>query len=96
MLPLLKQWLRNLVNELGVKVDKLELFSDSQAAIQLAHNPVFHCRTKHISVKYHKVRELIESKDLELKKIGTDPADILTKALSKEKHSVALELLKMT
>ena len=33
--------------------------SDSQSAISLAKNPVFHSRCKHIQLRYHFIRELI-------------------------------------
>ena len=46
-------WLGRLVADLGIKIEMLELHCDSQSAIQLVKNPVFHAKTKHIDVKYH-------------------------------------------
>ena len=47
-------------------------------------NQTYHARTKHIDVKYHYVREIIEGGDVLLKKIDTkdNPLDILTKVVS--------------
>ena len=36
------------------------MYCDSQSAIHLAKNLVFHARTKHIDVRYHFVRKIIE------------------------------------
>ncbi|MCO5562441.1 hypothetical protein L7F22_016069 [Adiantum nelumboides] len=74
-------WLGRLVVDLGVKVDMSELYCDSQSAIQLAKNPVFHSKTKHIDVKYHFIRKVLEDKQIQLMKIHTkdNPADLLTK-----------------
>ena len=62
------------------------LHCDSQSAIMLAKNPVFHAKTKHVDVKYHFIRELIEDKQLQLVKVHTteNPTDLLTKGLPKE------------
>ena len=35
------------------------MFCDSQSAIHLAKNQVYHARAKHIDVRYHFVREII-------------------------------------
>ncbi|WP_219822764.1 Ty1/Copia family ribonuclease HI, partial [Enterobacter cloacae complex sp. 4DZ3-17B2] len=54
--------------------------------IQLARNPVYHSKTKHVDVKYHFIREMLEDKQLQLVKVHTieNPADLLTKGLPSE------------
>ena len=49
----------------------------------LAKNPVFHAKTKHIDVKYHFIRDMLEDKLMELVKVHTDdnPADLMPKGL---------------
>ena len=63
----------------------------------LATNPVFHSRTKHIDVRHYFVRQIIESAALMLKHVPSEgmPADILTKALSKSKHTNCVKLLEL-
>ena len=47
-------WLHTLLGELGVQVDQqVVIHCDNLSSIQLARNPVFHARTKHIEVHYH-------------------------------------------
>ncbi|CAA0830164.1 cysteine-rich RLK (RECEPTOR-like protein kinase) 8 [Striga hermonthica] len=81
-------WLQNFLNELGRPQEDVALCNDSQSAIHLAKNPAFHSRTKHIKVKYHFIRQLLEKKMLQLKKIRGDinPADMLTKARDDHKR----------
>ena len=88
-------WLGRLVADLGIKVEMPELHCDSQSAIQLAKNPVFHAKTKHIDVKYHFIREVLEDKQLQLVKVHTtdNPADLLTKGLPGESFVHCRELL---
>ncbi|KAL8092162.1 hypothetical protein AgCh_034456 [Apium graveolens] len=76
-------WLKNFLEELGKKQADSALYSDSQSAIHLAKNPVFHARTKHIQLRYHFIRELISNGTLSLKKIlgSKNPADMLTKVV---------------
>ena len=52
----------------------------------MAKNPQFHGRTKHIAIKYHFIREQVNSKTLELRYCRTNDmiADMLTKGLSGE------------
>ena len=38
----------------------------------LAKNPVFHAKTKHIDVKYHFIRDMLEDKLLELVKVHVE------------------------
>ncbi|KAL2224606.1 UNVERIFIED_CONTAM: Retrovirus-related Pol polyprotein from transposon TNT 1-94 [Sesamum indicum] len=80
-------WLQHLLGELGKPQADVILHSDSQSAIHLAKNPAFHSRTKHIEIKYHFIRQLLEKKALQLEKIQGEknPADMLTKAVAMAK-----------
>ncbi|MCO5570472.1 hypothetical protein L7F22_024194 [Adiantum nelumboides] len=89
-------WLGRLVADLGIKAEMPELYCDSQSAIQLAKNPVFHSKTKHIDVKYHFIREVLEDKQqIQLMKIHTkdNPTDLPTKGLPGESFVNCHELL---
>ena len=80
-------WLKGLMKELGKEQEDCILFSNNQSAIHLSNNSVFHSRMKHIDIKYHFIRSLLEEDQLRLEKIHTkeNPADMLTKAVNIEK-----------
>ena len=82
-------WLARLVRDLGITIEMPTLHCDSQSAIMLAKNLVFHAKTKHIDVKYHFIRNMLEDKLLELVKVHTDdnPADLMTKGLPLERFA---------
>ncbi len=69
-------WMRLLISELcASSVEELIVYEDNQSAIQIAKNPQFHRRTKHIEIKYHFIRELRYCPTEEM------IADLLTKGL---------------
>ena len=74
------------MGDLSILVEVPTLHCDSQSAIMLAKNPVFHAMTKHIDVKYQFIWDVLEDKHMELVKVHTDdnPADLLTKGLASE------------
>ena len=77
-------WLARLVGELGLRQMMLVLHCDSQSAITLAKNLLFHERRKHIDVLYHFICKCFASNKLDLVKIHTleNIIDALTKNLS--------------
>ena len=83
------------MTDLGIKQELPVLHCDSQSAIQLAKNPVFHAKTKHIDVKYHFIREVVDDKQIQLVKVHTkeNPADLLTKGLPWDSFVHCHELL---
>ena len=87
-------WLAHLVKDLGMTVEMPTLHCDSQSAIMLAKNPIFHAKTKHIDVKYHFIKDMLEDKLMKLVKVHIDdnPADLMTKGLPPERfaHCCAL------
>ena len=81
-------WLKRLLKDLQVEVsDSTLIYSDKLSNIELAKNPVFHARTKHIEVQHHFVRDRILCDDVELTYILTDRqnTDIFTKPLGLDK-----------
>ena len=71
------------------------IYCDNMSSIQLARNPVFHARTKHIEVHYHFVREKVSAGEIDLAYVSTHEqiADIFTKALGAEKLQMFRSLL---
>ena len=87
-------WLCSLLSEVfGTITAPTTLFSDNQAAIALMRDHQYHSRTKHIDVRYHFIRWVIEQGSLRLIYCPTNDmvADALTKALPsvKVKHFAA-------
>ncbi|TYK08058.1 putative mitochondrial protein [Cucumis melo var. makuwa] len=77
-------WIQQLLCDLHVPLKTSQtLWCDNVFAISLAHNPVFHARTKHIEIDYHFVREKVIRKDIFIRYVSSNNqlADILTKPL---------------
>ena len=66
----------------------LRILADNQGAMKLASYPQIHDRTKHIDIRYHFVREAAERGLIAIDYVPTANmrADILTKALPRERH----------
>ena len=88
-------WLQGLLSELGMKQKHIKVHCDSQSAIHLAKNQVYHARTKHIDVRYHFVREILEEGGVIIQKIRTteNPADMMTKVVTAVKFKHCLDLI---
>ncbi|CAM8981508.1 unnamed protein product [Rhodiola kirilowii] len=74
-------WLQGLVREAELTNSVVTIFSDSQSAIYVCKNHVFHDRTKHIDVRYHFIRDKVCEGAVKLLKIETEyhPSDMGTK-----------------
>jgi hypothetical protein len=59
---------------------------------------VYHARTKHIDVRFHKIRELVTTCELLLEKIHTskNAADMLTKPITADKFKHCLDLINVS
>ena len=80
-------WLQGLLDDLEIDQDLLKINCDSMSAICLTKNQVYHAKMKHIDVRFHFVREILDEGDIELQKVHTkeNPADILTKVIFESK-----------
>ncbi|PPQ72971.1 hypothetical protein CVT26_014516, partial [Gymnopilus dilepis] len=84
-------WLRRLISEILSPISEpTTLYGNNQSAIALAHGGQYHARTKHIDIRYHFIRYIIEAGSIRLIYCPTNEqtADTLTKALpsTKAKH----------
>ena len=71
---------------------------NSQGAICLAKNAMFHACTKHMDERYHFTREVLEDGIITSIKVNTsqNPAYALTKCLSKAQHQLCIEMVGVT
>ena len=72
-----------MLSEYDVSQNVMTLFCDNVSAINISKNPVQHSKTKHIDIRHHFIRDLVEDKVIQLEYIPTERqlADIFTKAL---------------
>ena len=63
--------------------EPLLIHCDNKSAINISKNPVLHSRTKHIMIRHHFIRELVEEKLVVIDYVKTEfqLADIFTKPL---------------
>ena len=89
-------WLRHLLRDLGFRQKKaMPLYCDNKAAIEIAHNPVQHDRTKHVEVDRHFIKEKLDGQIIFFPFVPSEEqlADILTKALSSKAFHDSLDKL---
>lgn len=87
------KWVKCILSSLGMEHSKpIHLYCDSQAALHMAKNAVFHERTKHIEVDSHFVRDEIIKNNVcpSYVPTSTQLADIFTKALGTKQFSFLL------
>ena len=88
-------WLQGFVAEMGINVQAAVICCDNLGAIQLSKHQVFHERSKHINVKLHFIRDVLQSKVVKVEYVETEKnaADMLTKCLTGSKFGFCLDVL---
>jgi hypothetical protein len=82
-------YLIGFLRELGCsELANVEIYNDNRGARLLASNPVFHSRSKHIDIKHHFIREVLNNHPVNLTHMPSEEmiADVLTKALPGAAH----------
>ena len=76
-------WIKALLTELNIHMSLIPLCGDNQGSIFMASNPVQERRIKHIDIRYHYIREVVQQRKVELFFINgsENPADMFTKNL---------------
>ena len=65
-------WMKKLLHDYGITQDTICVFCDNTSAINLSKNPVQHSKSKHIEIRYHFIRDLVEEKTVYLEFINID------------------------
>ena len=67
-----------------MQLPTLILWCGNQSTGELAWNPTLHCKSKHVELDVHYIRDKVVRKELEVRYIPTKEqvADVLTKPLS--------------
>jgi hypothetical protein len=72
-----------MLEEYDVQQNVLTLYCDNLSVINISKNLIQHSGTKHIDIRHHFIRDLVEYKVVTLEHVTTEEqlADIFTKAL---------------
>jgi hypothetical protein len=82
-------WLQRFMEELGKKQENNRLYCDNESAIHIVNNSSFHSNNNNRQLRYHFIGSILEYGHFKLEKIHTseNPADMLTKVVTREKLS---------
>ena len=80
-------WMKKLLGDYGISQETMVVYCDNFSAIDISKNPVQHSKTKHIEIRYHFIRDLVDRKVVALEYILTERqnADIFSKPLDRSK-----------
>ena len=87
--------MKNLLTDYGISQDTMVVYCDNSSVIDISKNPVQHSKTKHIEIRYHFIRDIVERNIMCLKYIPTEcqNADIFTKSLDRSKFETLRQVI---
>ena len=88
-------WMKKVLTNYGISQDTMVVYCDNSSAIDISKNPVQHSKTKHIEIRYHFIRDLVERKIvcLEYIPIECQNAGIFTKPLDRSKFETLRQVI---
>ena len=92
------KWYTQLFRELGFNHSPVTLYANNRGAKDLAQKAIIGRRSKHIDIKFHNVRDMVEEKSIVIICIPSEEnvADALTKALGLPKFSPLVDKMGFT
>lgn len=89
-------WIGRLLSEItNCNIKPPVLYLDNKSALDLAKNPVFHGRSKHIDTRFHFIIECIENGEVTIEHVSTNKQHtyILSKSMVRTKVEKMIDLL---
>lgn len=90
-------YLQGFLIELNFNCDQIYVENDSQSAQKLIWSQSINSRSKHIDVRHHFIKQIVEQGSVIIKYVPTNEmsADVLTKSLSAPKHRNCLMMMRI-
>ena len=87
--------MKKVLTDYGISQDAMVVYCDNSSAIDISKKPIQHSKTKHIEIRYHFIRDLVERKMVCLEYIPTERqnADIFTKPLDRSKFKTLRQVI---
>ena len=84
-----------LYNLFYLQLDSTCIYCDNQSCVKLSENPVFHDKSKHIEIKYHYIRDMVQRGAVKLQYVAMDDqiVDVLMNPLARVKFEYFREKL---
>jgi hypothetical protein len=65
-------WLHKLLTGLfDLEMEATTILCDNQSCIKMTENPVFHDNSKHIEIRYHYIRDMVQRRAIKLQYVST-------------------------
>ena len=80
-------WFKQLLAGMKIEIkDLVVICSNKTSVVNISKNHVMHTRAKHIAIKYHFLREMVQDKEVRLEHVNTKEqiTDMFTKSLPKD------------
>jgi hypothetical protein len=66
-------WLRKLLTgPFDLEMEETTILCDNQSSIKMTENHVFHDKSKHIKIRYHYIRDMVQRGAIKLQYVSTD------------------------
>ena len=79
-------WMKQALVDYEIVIKDISILCDNKGAIDLSKNPVQHAHTKHIEIRHHFLRDIVQKGNISIEKVSSEDniADILTKPLKRK------------
>ena len=66
-------WMRKLLSDLfDLRLDATCIYCNNQSCVKFSENFLFHDKSKHIEIKYHYIRDMVQRGAVKLQYVATD------------------------